>query len=443
MRRTHLLRGIAIGMLCAIACAAAVAACGSGNSPGRTSTGASVSVPPTQTVDIYSSLPLDGPRRAESEAIMTGIKVARYQYGDHFGNYYVQYKFLNDATKKTDGWSQAKTVAHALQVARDPRALVYIGDLDSGATEYSLPILNQAGIAQITPGSGYPGLTNNVHGVTSGTEPDRFYPNPRSHTLLRLIPSDLVEAAAALDKLKSRSCVHVATDEFGGGVDASALVRAVRATAKLYGMVAVPNPKGFPTDTLGTNTKLYPTYVEDLRDAQVGCLVLAGRVTPDAIALTKDFRAVLTAGYVVGTSGFCNRGWLGRGANAIPVADEHYLYCTSPVLPLSKYPGGKAFTGLFRKMVGNAHARPPGPYAVFGYQAAEMAINAMQDLEVNADNRKLILEELESGEHGSALVGSFEFDDFGNLVSDRYPLYSFDDGRLVYVTTLTRLLVLL
>ncbi len=424
--RIQPLRGIVIAALCA----GLLAACGSSR-PAATTDGAEPAA--TQTVDIYSSLPLRGPRKAESEAIVKGINVALLQYpNDHVGPYQVRYRSLDDTRPRSGGWSMVQTVANAQKAAGEPHAVAYIGDLDSGATKLSLPILNQADIVQITPGSGYPGLTNSVRPVTRPGEPQVFYPNRNSRTLLRLIPNDLVEAAAALDELKSLGCMHVAAASLGGGTDGAAFVRAIAATVKLYGMVYVPSPKGGP----GTNPKLYPAYAEAMRNLNVGCFVLTGHDTQAATAVTKAIHAELPAGYIVGTSGFCNRSWLGTGANAIPAADQRFLLCTSPVLPLSKYPGYRPFMTNFHKLYGK-NAKPPGPYAVYGYQAAEMVLNVLVGLESGGDIRRQVLEGVtDGGVRNSALVGSYVFDPFGNLVSRKYPLYTFKDGQLVYSATL-------
>ncbi len=100
------------------------------------------------------------------------------------------------------GWNPAATIQSAVTAARNQQTVAYIGDLDSGATQLSLPILNQAGIVQLTPGSGYPGLTDDVKNVTFPLgEPNKYYPQSRP-SLFRLVPNDIIQAAAIVDWLK-------------------------------------------------------------------------------------------------------------------------------------------------------------------------------------------------------------------------------------------------
>ena len=49
--------------------------------------------------------------------------------------------------------------ANAWEAANDPSTIAYLGEFNSGATTVSLPILNHAGIPQVSPSNTYAGLT--------------------------------------------------------------------------------------------------------------------------------------------------------------------------------------------------------------------------------------------------------------------------------------------
>ena len=49
------------------------------------------------------------------------------------------------------------TAGNAKTAAQDPSTIAYLGDLDSGATAVSLPLINAAGILQVSPASPYIG----------------------------------------------------------------------------------------------------------------------------------------------------------------------------------------------------------------------------------------------------------------------------------------------
>jgi len=411
-------------------CAAALAACGSNRSITLTPPQGVKPKPHhhgSHTVDVYSSLPLKGSQRQDSNWIIDGIKLA---LPGHVGDYNIKYKSLDDspthAEPVTHAGSIPPAVSNAQTAASDPRTVAYIGDLDSGASELSLPILNQAGIVQITPGSGYPGLTNKVPPVTGLSEPLKFYPTGR-FTLLRLIPDDMVQAAAALELLYSTGCRHVAAASFDGGVDGPALVNAVKMRAKAYGMTYVAAPGR------GRKTSGYPTYAATLSRLGVACFVLTGQVTPAAVALTDQIHVALPTGAIVGTTGFCSRDWTDPARHGVSAAVDPYLYCTSPLLPPSKYPGAGPFITAFRHI----YHRAPEAYALIGYRAAEKVVDGITNLGNGGDNRKEVLRALIGGVGpASTEAGTYGFDPHGDLTSHAYGIYHIVHGRPKYDKTL-------
>jgi branched-chain amino acid transport system substrate-binding protein len=388
---------------------------------------------PSHVIDIYSSLPLIGPQGFEGRAIQRGIELGLAQGEEpagQIGEFKVNFEPRNDADK--DGWTQTKVEGNAESAARDPRAVLYIGDLDSGATEISLPILNQAGVVQITPGSGYIGLTDQVTGVTKGSEPKGFYPTG-IYSLLRLIPDDMVQAAAALDALSAlpASCQRVTAISFGSPLDGPALVRAIQVTTKDYRMTYVPGRL-----TSGTSSAEL-TYAEDLKRQTVQCLVVAGRPTAEAVSLVKMFHAELPTDPILATSGLCNQQFTNPHDGGLPAVLDPYVSCISPVLPLSRY-GALARTFIADYRAKFRH-QTPGPYSAYGYVAGELAAIAIDTLDFSPpDNREAVQTALLGGEeHESELLGELIFDAHGDLLSRRVGLFRIEDGVPVLRSVLT------
>ena len=122
---------------------------------------------------IYSSLPLQGAARAQSEAAVNGAKLALEQAGSKAGKFPVKYKSMDDSTAQQGGWEPSATSSNALKAAQDKSTIGYIGEFNSGATAVSLPILNEAGIAQVSPGNTAVGITSDDPGASPG-EPDKY-----------------------------------------------------------------------------------------------------------------------------------------------------------------------------------------------------------------------------------------------------------------------------
>jgi len=424
-------------------CALVLAACGSQQRP-QAATTQTTTTPGNRTVWMYSSLPQAGPDRAKATQIRLGIELAlgsakrRTYHGFH-----VRYKPLNDSATRpgrrrggagtarssdrshdattskrpqgnTDGWNAEATVQNAEQAARNPQTIAYIGDLSSGATELSLPILNQAGIVQITPGSGYPGLTNSYKGgVTQQGEPDRYYPqSPR--TLLRLIPDDTVQASAALSAVASSGCRHVAAWTFGKpSQPTTALLYAVKLTAPKYGMRFYPTPPAAPGPKQPANLpSSYAGYIDTLAPDALRCAVLVGHVTRAAVAFTAELR-LLEPIQVVGTNGFCNRSWV-RIPDTVSKANARNiiagLLCTTPALPVTSYQGHSRFLAAFQA----TYHRQPDAYAYYGYEAAEMILKTLAQVGAGEDIRQQLVLDLVSG-FATDVTGPFTFDGQGNV----------------------------
>ncbi|MBV9804857.1 MAG: branched-chain amino acid ABC transporter substrate-binding protein, partial [Solirubrobacterales bacterium] len=243
--------GRAFPALAALAAVLALAACGSSNSSstsksssGAASSGGSSSSGGGPTVDIYSSLPLQGASTAQTDPLVNGIKLALSQAGGKAGKFTVNYQVLDDSTASAGKWDPTQTAANARKAAEDPKTVYYIGEFNSGASEISIPILNQAGIPQVSPANTYVGLTTNEPGSAPG-EPTKYYPTGK-RTYLRIVPRDTIQAAAGLLTMKHDGCtkVAVANDKEAYGAGLAALLELEKAK---YGVNIVSNTGIDPT----------------------------------------------------------------------------------------------------------------------------------------------------------------------------------------------------
>ncbi|HEX2104353.1 MAG TPA: ABC transporter substrate-binding protein, partial [Solirubrobacteraceae bacterium] len=148
-----------------------VAACGGGDDGGGGGGDSG-----RTTLTIYSSLPLQGDSRPQSESVVNGEKLALEEAGGKVGNFKITYRSLDDATAAAGKWEAGQTSANARKAAQDQSTIVYLGEFNSGATAISLPILNEAGILQISPSNTAVGLTRGGAGADKG-EPDKYYPS--------------------------------------------------------------------------------------------------------------------------------------------------------------------------------------------------------------------------------------------------------------------------
>src|SRR4029077_1613939 len=102
MRRTP-----AIAALAAIALA--VAGCSSSGSSSSSAGGGSSSSASGKTVDIYSSLPLQGANISQTVPLVNGIRLALSEAGGKAGQWTVNYQSLDDSTAATGKWDAGQT----------------------------------------------------------------------------------------------------------------------------------------------------------------------------------------------------------------------------------------------------------------------------------------------------------------------------------------------
>ena len=142
-----------------------------------------------KTIDIYSSLPLQGATSAQTVPMVNGIKLALSRPAARPAQFTVKYKSLDDSTAAAGEWDPARRAANARKAAADPRPSTTSASSTRARSEVSIPILNQAGIPQVSPANTYVGLTTNEPGSAPG-EPQKYYPTGK-RTYLRIVPDRL------------------------------------------------------------------------------------------------------------------------------------------------------------------------------------------------------------------------------------------------------------
>src|SRR5215470_11155964 len=310
MRRTT-----AIAALAAIALAAAGCSSSGSSSPSSGSTAGGGG----GTVDFYSSLPMQGASSAQTIPLVNGIKLALSQAGGKAGQWTVNYQVLDDSTAAAGKWDPGQTAANARKVASDSKAVFYIGEFNSGASEVSIPILNQAGIPQVSPANTYVGLTTNLPGSAPG-EPQKYYPTGK-RTYLRIVPIDSIQAAAGLIAMKNAGCTKVAVandkEAYGAGL------------AQLLEL-----EKGFYGVTVSSNTGIDPTapnfrsYASTIKDQGADCFFFAGIVSNGAVQITKDVHSAIPNAKVFGGDGVCTDTYTNATKGGIPASLYPLTQCT-------------------------------------------------------------------------------------------------------------------
>jgi len=394
-----------------------VAACGSSSSGG----GGGGNV-----VDIYSSLPLQGASSAQTGPLVNGIQLALSQAGGKAGQFTVHYTSLDDSTAAAGKWDPGQTAANARKVAADSHAVFYIGEFNSGASEVSIPILNEGGIPQVSPANTYVGLTTNLPGSAPG-EPQKYYPSGK-RTFLRIVPIDSIQAAADLIAMKQAGCtkVAVANDKEAYGAGLATLLELEKG---FYGVTIVSNTGIDPT------SPNFRSYAATIKGQGADCFLFSGIVSNGGVQITKDVNSALPNAKIFGPDGMCTSSWTAAKQGGVPASIDPKIECTVATLDLKAYPGGKQFLAAYKAKYGGAN---PDPYAIYGYESMKLALDTIASLGPQGNSKSAILTALFNIKARHSVLGTYGFDKNGDTTLKSYGLYKVGpDGAPVFFKTIT------
>jgi branched-chain amino acid transport system substrate-binding protein len=413
MRRTTAIAALAVVALAAAACSSSSTTTGSASGSGG-------------TVDFYSSLPMQGASSAQTVPLVNGIKLALSQAGGKAGQWTVKYTVLDDSTAAAGKWDPGQTAGNARQVAADPKAVYYMGEFNSGASEVSIPILNQAGIPQVSPANTYVGLTTNLPGSAPG-EPQKYYPTGK-RTYLRIVPIDSIQAAADLMAMKQAGCTKVAVandkEAYGAG-----LAELLELEKGMYGVTITSNTGIDPT------APNFRSYASTIAGQGADCFFFAGIVSNGAVQITKDVHSAVPKAKIFGGDGVCTDSYTNATKGGVPAAIYPLLECTVATQDLAAYPGGRDFLAAYKAKYG---VSSPDPYAIYGYEVMKLGLDTVKSLGAKGNNKADVLKALFAITARHSVLGTYGFDKNGDTTLKSYGLYKVgSDGEPVFLKTLT------
>jgi branched-chain amino acid transport system substrate-binding protein len=387
--------------------APALAGCGGvGASPASSGVG--------KQLTIYSSLPLQGPSGAISQQVVGGEKLALSDAGGRIGSLTISYVSLDDSSPTSGEWDPGVTAANAKVAARDPTTISYLGEYDSGATAVSLPLINSAGILQVSPASPYVGLTSSLD--AGQDEPERFYPTAK-RTFGRVAPGDPVQAAAQVALMRKLGVrrLYVLADE--DPFDAP-LAQIVAGDARRAGIEVEGN------DTIAIAPgAVFTGEVAKIVESGAQAVFASATATSEAALLWRQLHAAdphlkLLASSAMLNAVFSSRLGAAEGATFLgsPVLAPH-LYPASAQRVLARYSrrfAAPAPSGSYVRL-----ARP-GPYVLYGYEAMSVVLDAIRSAGVHGDKRQAVIDRLFATRDRSSVLGVYSMQSSGETTSSSY-----------------------
>lgn len=366
----------------ALLAAVALAGCGGGDEGGAKLT-------------VYMSAPLTGPRAAEARDLVAGAELALADAGSDAGGVPVDLEVLDDADRT--GWTPALTGSNARRASQDTTTIAYLGELDSGATRTSLPITNEAGILQVSAGSGAEDLTRDALG--SDELPDEAQPSG-VRSFGRVTASDTAQGEAAAMWMSQEGIEDVQVFDSGDAFGDSLL----NGFESVTGAPSIGGP--------GADAAYYATASFEQASPDESIIAAADARLFGSDALLEEHPEELAHFPEI-----C------RSRNECP-SEPRELLVTSAALDPSQLPDAASdFLAAFEE----AEGREPGRWAAPGYEAMAVILDSIDRAEDPLD-RAAVRDAFFATADRDSILGTYSVDEVGDTTLPAIGAYRVERG---------------
>ncbi|HZE03651.1 MAG TPA: hypothetical protein VE127_00410, partial [Solirubrobacteraceae bacterium] len=221
--------------LCAVLGLFVVAGCSS-----QTTSAVSVS---GNKLTIYGSLPSNAPAGQTATDVLDAEQLALRQNGTKVGKFTVSFAKLNGATVPDD----------ARTAVQNQSAIAYLGEIEPGTSQDSVPITNELDLLQVSPTDTAVYLTRSTPAVKGA--PGDYYPSSSAYqeTFARVVPTTAQEAKAIVARMQSLhlSKLYIGND---GGPYGASIALEVRQDASSAGLTVTSSPSAADAVFYGGNS---------------------------------------------------------------------------------------------------------------------------------------------------------------------------------------------
>jgi len=402
--------------LCAVAAlAVGVTACGKSSKSGGGSTISG------SNLTIFASVPLQGGSGDQGKAIENGAQIALDQAGGKVGKFKITYKRLDDSLASTGAADEGKASQNARQALSEKSAVGYIGEYNSGISKVTIPLLNQGGIAQISPSNTYAGLTTGKVPGTDPGEPGKYYPSGK-RTYARVVPIDTVQAAALLLEMKKDGCksVHVwnSKSTYSAGLAKNFVNEAPKTGIKVEGNDGY-DPQASNYRSLAANVK-------------ADCFLSTGEIEQNANQGIKAVAQAHPTTKLYESDGDCLNASADPKKGVPPEAAPRFKCTIATLDPKAFGPQGDRFFKQYQKKYGGG---TPDPYAIYGYETMSVLLDSIKRASSNGTkdiSREDVVNALFQTKNRKSILGTYSLDSEGDTSITKYGVYRTIGGKLTF-----------
>ncbi len=364
-----------------------------------------------ETITLVSSLPRTGSANSQTTTIVNGIRLAIQEAGGKVGGFTIRFEDWDDASPERGQWDPAVENSNADKALADPDVMAYIGTFNSGAAKVVMAKLNQGGLAMVSPANTYVGLTK--PGLGEKIEPQCYRP-AHMVSYFRVVPADDLQGRLGAEYAKDMGAkkVFILHDRelYGKG-----LADVFRATSTAIGVEVVGyegiDPKAANFKALITKMRaLSPDLVYFGGTTQTG----AGQIAKDLVAGGLKATLLVPDG--------CREDAFIEAAGAKTL--EGRTFITFGGVPPEQFTGKAAeFLTAYKA----AFASEPQAYAVYGYEAGRVVIDAIR--RAGSKDRLKIIAALAATKDFPGTLGTWSFDENGDTTLKVMSVSGVENGR--------------
>ncbi len=374
-------------------------------------------------ITIVSSLPRTGNARQQTDSIVNGIKMAIDEVDGRVGDFEITYRDYDDATASAGEWTQDQEAANANRAAADPNVMVYIGPYNSGAAKTSIPILNAAHLLMISPACTGVWLTkpnpDNPHELENYRK--------EGINFVRVVPTDDVQGPLGAEWAKQMGMkrVFVLDDNEVYG----------RGLAKLFadhcdeiGLEVVGQ------DSIDAKALEFRSLMTKIKSKDPDLIYFGGTTQTKGGQIAKDMVAVGLRAKLMAPDGCMETAFI-EAAGPENVNDRCFI--TFGGIPaeafenatrefIEKNKSAKDFVDAYQKRFG----RLPEAYAIYGYEAAKVALEAIR--RAGKKDRTAIVAACLGIKDFHGALGTWSFDANGDTTLKKLSGNTIENGKFVF-----------
>ena len=369
------------------------------------------------TAKIVSDLPRQGANRSQTTTMVNAINLAIDERNGKAGDVKIEHESLDDATAQAGQWDAAKCAENAQSAAQDDQIIGWIGPFNSGCAAVEIPILNEAGLAMISPANTYTGLTKPT---PDKSEPDKYYPTGERN-YARVIVTDVQQGQAGATFMADEGVktVYILDDRetYGKGVADEFQQAAQDLGIEVLGREGI--------DGSAPN---YRSLMNKIAAADPDAIYFGGIIENNAAQLVKDkVGAGMSNQEVtfVGPDGIFVDTLITQGGNSV-----EGIYTSFGGIPPEKLgSAGQDFIDKYEQNYDDAVQ----PYTAYAYEAANVMLDAIEraskDAGGDVPDRKAVIEQVFATQDYQGVLGTWSFDNDGDTSLTKLSIQEIEDGE--------------